>query len=62
MVRNVGFSPGNGETGTLLPCVFDPTFYYSHSEADLGIISMFSSFSDDFFRAYHDVIPKQPDT
>ena len=54
---NVGFTSLDG---VLLPCIFDPAFYYGHAEADLGIVKMFNSFSGDFFKAYHEVRPKQP--
>ena len=42
------------------PCVFDCASFYGHSEFDLAIACMFGGFSNDFFRAYHKLIPKAP--
>ena len=42
------------------PCIFDPACYYGHHEADLGIAHMFGGFGPDFWKAYHEVIPKAP--
>lgn len=40
------------------PCIFDCASFYGHSEFDLAIACMFGGFSDRFFRAYHELIPK----
>jgi hypothetical protein len=40
------------------PIIFDPSSSYSHNEAELGIMKMFGGFGNDFFEAYHRVIPK----
>nr|CDI54208.1 conserved hypothetical protein [Melanopsichium pennsylvanicum 4] len=32
--------------------------YYGHNEAELGIMNMFGGFTQDFFDAYHEVIPR----
>ncbi|SPO27764.1 uncharacterized protein UTRI_04195_B [Ustilago trichophora] len=32
--------------------------YYGHNEAELGIMNMFGGFTQDFFQAYHSVLPK----
>ncbi|BGP24154.1 hypothetical protein JCM10295v2_003061 [Rhodotorula toruloides] len=40
------------------PITFDPSSYYGHSEADLGILRMFGGFSEAFFRRYHELVPK----
>ncbi|PWN43754.1 hypothetical protein IE81DRAFT_67984 [Ceraceosorus guamensis] len=47
---------GVGPDGTAI--IFDPSSYYGHNEAELGICHMFGGFSSAFFRGYHDVIPK----
>jgi len=41
------------------PCIFDPASYYGHHEAEFGI-SWCAGFSQDFWTAYHEVIPRQP--
>ncbi len=40
------------------PVIFDPATYYGHHEAELSIMGMFGGFSDSFYRAYHEIIPK----
>ncbi|GAA6013929.1 hypothetical protein JCM10207_000171 [Rhodosporidiobolus poonsookiae] len=40
------------------PITFDPSSYYGHSEADLGITRMFGGFSPAFYEAYHALVPK----
>lgn len=40
------------------PIIFDPASYYGHSEADLGIMHMFSGFSPAFFERYHQLVPR----
>ena len=40
------------------PCVFDCASFYGHSEFDLALAHMFGGFSDKFFRAYHELVPK----
>mmetsp|Transcript_12088 Transcript_12088/g.29506 ORF Transcript_12088/g.29506 Transcript_12088/m.29506 type:complete len:149 (+) Transcript_12088:1537-1983(+) len=42
------------------PVVYDPACLFGHSEFDLALPRMFGGFSDDFFDAYHSVIPKAP--
>ena len=39
------------------PCIFDPATYYGHHEAEFGM-SWCSGFSDAFYKAYHELIPK----
>ncbi|GAB4824243.1 hypothetical protein N2152v2_011289 [Parachlorella kessleri] len=41
------------------PTIFDPATYYGHHEAEFGM-SWCASFGGDFWRAYHEVIPKAP--
>lgn len=50
---NAGQSKEDGS-----PIIFDPSSYYGHNEAELGIMNMFGGFNSDFFRAYHSIIPK----
>ncbi|KHN75250.1 Ketosamine-3-kinase [Toxocara canis] len=40
------------------PVVFDPASFYGHSEYEMGILTMFGGFDDEFFTAYHSLIPK----
>ncbi|GAB6022736.1 hypothetical protein CHUAL_006831 [Chamberlinius hualienensis] len=42
------------------PIIFDPATFYGHSEFDLAIAKMFGGFGNSFFKAYHEVLPKQP--
>lgn len=44
----------DAETGQ--PVIFDPSSYYAHNEAELGIMKMFGGFSSSFFEAYHSVV------
>ncbi|UZJ54342.1 hypothetical protein CBS101457_003662 [Exobasidium rhododendri] len=46
----------DGESGE--PIIFDPSSSFSHNEAELGIMKMFGGYGNDFFSAYHQVIPK----
>lgn len=41
------------------PAIFDPATYYGHHEAEFGM-SWCAGFTGDFWRAYHEVIPKAP--
>lgn len=41
------------------PVIFDPACYYGHHEAEWGM-SWCAGFGSEFWRAYHDVIPKAP--
>eukprot|EP00033_Pygsuia_biforma_P005281 GCRY01005815.1.p3 GENE.GCRY01005815.1~~GCRY01005815.1.p3 ORF type:complete len:111 (-),score=27.39 GCRY01005815.1:4-336(-) len=42
------------------PVIFDPASYYGHSEAELGIMTMFGGFSRVFYDEYFIIIPKTP--
>ncbi|XP_049813906.1 fructosamine-3-kinase-like isoform X1 [Schistocerca nitens] len=42
------------------PVIFDPASFYGHHEFELGIARMFGGFSQAFYDAYFDVIPKAP--
>ncbi|GAA5961992.1 hypothetical protein JCM3765_007187 [Sporobolomyces pararoseus] len=50
---NVGYSEDKKS-----PIIFDPSSYYGHSEAELGMTRMFGGFSSNFYEAYHQVLPK----
>lgn len=51
---NVGaLAPGNQ------PTIYDPATYYGHSEAEFGM-SWCAGFSQDFYRAYDEVLPPAP--
>ena len=40
------------------PVIFDPASYYGHHEAEFGM-SWCASFTENFWAAYHDVVPKE---
>ncbi|KPV75113.1 uncharacterized protein RHOBADRAFT_53143 [Rhodotorula graminis WP1] len=40
------------------PITFDPSSYYGHSEADLGITRMFGGFAPAFYETYHSLVPR----
>ena len=40
--------------------IFDPASFYGHSEFDLAITRMFGGFNKEFYRRYHELIPRQP--
>jgi len=42
------------------PVVFDPACYFGHHEAELSIMEMFGGFTNEFYSAYHTLIPKEP--
>jgi fructosamine-3-kinase len=50
---NAGQASKTGE-----PVIFDPSSYYGHNEAELGIMKMFGGFGGAFTEAYHAVLPK----
>ncbi|XP_037081575.1 ketosamine-3-kinase-like [Pollicipes pollicipes] len=41
------------------PVLFDPATFYGHAEFDLGIAKMLGGFGADFYRAYHELLPKE---
>lgn len=43
------------------PCMFDPAPYYGHPEAELAMTRMFGGFTEDFYRAYQELTPLDPD-
>lgn len=40
--------------------IFDPASFYGHHEFDLAIAGMFGGFDNQFYDAYHKLIPKAP--
>ena len=42
------------------PVIFDPASFYGHHEYDLAIGKMFGGFGSEFYKSYHDLIPKEP--
>jgi len=45
-----------------IPYLIDPALYYGHNEVDIAMTKLFGGFSDDFYNAYHDLIPKDTNT
>ncbi|MDD2551518.1 MAG: fructosamine kinase family protein [Dysgonamonadaceae bacterium] len=40
------------------PYLIDPAVYYGHSMVDIAMSKLFGGFGNDFYSAYHDIIPK----
>lgn len=51
---------GNAAEISTEAIVFDPACFYGHDEFELAITGMFGAFNGKFYKAYHDLIPKQP--
>lgn len=43
------------------PAIIDPAAHYGWAEADLAMTALFGSFPDDFYQAYREVRPMEPD-
>lgn len=43
-----------------LAVIFDPASFYGHHEFDLAIAAMFGGFTQEFYDAYHRLVPKSP--
>lgn len=43
------------------PLLIDPAVYVGHHEADLAMTELFGGFSPEFYGAYHENIPRDPD-
>lgn len=43
------------------PVLIDPAVYYGDREADLAFTQMFGGFNQDFYQAYHETYPLEPD-
>jgi protein-ribulosamine 3-kinase len=50
---NVGIDATSGQ-----PIIFDPSSYYGHNEADLGIARIFGGFPESFYKTYFENYPK----
>ncbi|XP_037088260.1 ketosamine-3-kinase-like [Pollicipes pollicipes] len=67
--RNISVEPallhgdlwsGNAAEVTRTPTVvYDPASFYGHAEFDLGIAKWFGGFGADFYRAYHELLPRK---
>jgi len=51
---------GNAAQTAEGPVVFDAASFFGHHEFDLGITFMFGGFSQEFYTAYHALIPRAP--
>lgn len=49
-----------GATKNSTPVIFDPACFFGHSEFDLALMRMFGGYTDDFWNAYFDRLPKSP--
>jgi fructosamine-3-kinase len=43
------------------PAIYDPAVYYGHREIEIAFTHLFGGFSPDFYRAYQQSFPLQPD-
>ncbi|XP_037083975.1 ketosamine-3-kinase-like isoform X2 [Pollicipes pollicipes] len=66
--RNISVEPallhgdlwsGNAAEVDQEPVVYDPASFYGHAEFDLGIAKWFGGFGADFYRAYHELLPRK---
>lgn len=58
-IENLFFRSGNvGQVGDECT-IFDAASFYGHHEYDLGIAGMFGGFSNEFYKNYHEEIPKE---
>jgi protein-ribulosamine 3-kinase len=46
------------EGGGVEEVVFDPSVVYGHSECEIGIQRMFGGFGSDYWKEYHEIVPK----
>ena len=44
------------------PYLIDPAVYYGHHEVDIAMSKLFGGFGSSFYRTYHEVFPKTPET
>lgn len=66
-MSEVSASVGSASTAGLreklkdaVPVIFDPASFYGHDEFEFGIINMFGGFDEQFFDAYHSIVPLKP--
>ncbi|AWW31348.1 ketosamine-3-kinase [Echinicola strongylocentroti] len=43
------------------PCLIDPAVYYGHREMDLAFSKLFGGFRSEFYEAYNEIFPLEPD-
>src|SRR5688572_23542761 len=43
------------------PLVYDPAVYYGHREMDIAMSKLFGGFESEFYEAYNEVYPLEPD-
>ncbi|AGA78087.1 fructosamine kinase family protein [Echinicola vietnamensis] len=43
------------------PCLIDPAIYFGHREMDLAFSKLFGGFRSEFYEAYHEIFPLEPD-
>lgn len=41
-----------------IPYLIDPAVYYGHSMVDIAMTKLFGGFGEEFYNAYHEIIPK----
>ena len=44
------------------PYLIDPAVYFGHHEVDIAMTKLFGGFGDDFYKAYHRVLPQDSKT
>lgn len=44
------------------PHLIDPAIYYGHHEVDIAMSKLFGGFSEDFYNAYHSILPQDSKT
>ena len=49
---------GNAGATDAGPVIFDPACFFGHHEMELAMMTLFGGFRDDFWGAYHAVLPK----
>src|SRR5690606_6395593 len=40
------------------PYLIDPALYYGHGEVDIAMTKLFGGFGEDFYKSYHNILPK----
>jgi len=57
---NMSEMTSSESTSSAVPVIFDPASFYGHDEFEFGIINMFGGFDQQFYDAYHSIIPLKP--
>jgi fructosamine-3-kinase len=50
---------GNAGATEAGPVIFDPACFFGHHEMELAMATLFGGFRDEFWNAYHEMIPKE---